>query len=31
MAFASIGESAGIEDLVKTALQGLAKSHTKQA
>ena len=31
MAFASAGESASLEDLVKKALQGLAKSRTKQA
>ncbi|RKX60734.1 MAG: Holliday junction branch migration protein RuvA [Thermodesulfobacteriota bacterium] len=30
-AFASAGESAGLEDLVKKALQFLAKGHTKQA
>ncbi|MCK4426214.1 MAG: Holliday junction branch migration protein RuvA [Deltaproteobacteria bacterium] len=30
-AFASAGESANLEDLVKKALQGLAKSRTKQA
>ncbi|MBW2164435.1 MAG: Holliday junction branch migration protein RuvA, partial [Deltaproteobacteria bacterium] len=30
-AFASAGESASLEDLVKKALQGLAKSRTKQA
>ena len=30
-AFASIGESADIQDLVKKALQRLAKSHTKQS